>query len=413
MPRWLQSSMKCAPLSADSLNRMPLLAMMPTSYPWILAKHGHQRLAVELLELVHPAAVDDAADDLAYVVRRAGVGGHHVVERLGRLVRLLDLCRRARVSRRALRALLNHRGVGQGRDDAPHDPERVGVVVGEVVDDPGGTGMHVTAAEVLGRDDLAGRGLHQRRPAEEDRALVLHDHGLVAHRGDVGATCGAGAHDAGDLWDAAATEVGLVEEDPAEVLAVGEDVVLHRQERAPGVDEVDAGQVIVARDRLCAQVLLDGHRVVGAALDGGVVGDDHHLAALDTADAGDDAGGGHRVVLTRSAVHAIGSERAQLEERAARVEQAVDPIPHQELATTGVLGSGTLRATLAHECQPLAQVVDEVAHAGCAEGAGSRGHPCRLAIVNLCCRVPPVSCRRRVAPKLRYTCVMDGSMSGS
>jgi hypothetical protein len=38
MPRWLQSSMKCAPLSADSLNRMPLLAMMPTSYPWILAK---------------------------------------------------------------------------------------------------------------------------------------------------------------------------------------------------------------------------------------------------------------------------------------------------------------------------------------------------------------------------------------
>ena len=31
MPRWLQSSMKCAPLSADSLNRIPLLATMPTS----------------------------------------------------------------------------------------------------------------------------------------------------------------------------------------------------------------------------------------------------------------------------------------------------------------------------------------------------------------------------------------------
>ena len=30
MPRWAQSSMKCAPFSADSENRMPLLATMPT-----------------------------------------------------------------------------------------------------------------------------------------------------------------------------------------------------------------------------------------------------------------------------------------------------------------------------------------------------------------------------------------------
>ncbi len=30
MPRWLHSSMKCAPFSADSENRMPLLATMPT-----------------------------------------------------------------------------------------------------------------------------------------------------------------------------------------------------------------------------------------------------------------------------------------------------------------------------------------------------------------------------------------------
>ena len=71
----------------------------------------------------------------------------------------------------------------------------------------------------------------------------------------------------------------LVEEDPPEVLAVGEDVVLQRQERAAGVDQVDARQPVVERDLLRAQVLLDRHRVVGAALDGGVVGDDHALAA--------------------------------------------------------------------------------------------------------------------------------------
>ena len=36
--RWLHSSMKCAPLSADSLNRIPLLATIPTSWPQIRAK---------------------------------------------------------------------------------------------------------------------------------------------------------------------------------------------------------------------------------------------------------------------------------------------------------------------------------------------------------------------------------------
>ena len=117
----------------------------------------------------------------------------------------------------------------------------------------------------------------------------LDDHGLVGHRRHVGAAGGARAHHAGDLRDALRGQVGLVEEDPAEVLAVGEDLVLHRQERAAGVDEVDAGQVVLGGHGLRAQVLLDRDRVVGAALDGRVVGDHHDLAAADPADAGDDA----------------------------------------------------------------------------------------------------------------------------
>jgi hypothetical protein len=35
--------------------------------------------------------------------------------------------------------------------------------------------MDVRAAEILGGDDLAGRGLHQRRAGEEDGALVADD----------------------------------------------------------------------------------------------------------------------------------------------------------------------------------------------------------------------------------------------
>ena len=61
------------------------------------------------------------------------------------------------------------------------------------------------AAELLGRDVLAGGGLHQRRTAEEDRAGAVDDDGLVAHRRDVraagraqpmtSATCGIPAAD--------------------------------------------------------------------------------------------------------------------------------------------------------------------------------------------------------------------------
>ena len=37
MPRWSQSSMKCAPFIADSLNSTPLFATIPTGWPWMRA----------------------------------------------------------------------------------------------------------------------------------------------------------------------------------------------------------------------------------------------------------------------------------------------------------------------------------------------------------------------------------------
>ena len=160
-------------------------------------------------------------------------------------------------------------------------------------------------------DILAGRGLHERRAAEEDRAGAPDDDRLVAHRRDVGAAGRARAHHQGDLRDPGGGHPGLVVEDPAEVVAVREDVGLERQERAAAVDEVHARQPVLERDLLRPEVLLHGHRVVGAALDRGVVGDDHTGRALDPADAGDDPGA-RRVVV----VEAGRGERAELEERA-------------------------------------------------------------------------------------------------
>jgi hypothetical protein len=66
--------------------------------------------------------------------------------------------------------------------------------------------MHVGAAEVFGCHHFAGRRLDQRRAAEKDRALILDDDRLVAHRRHVGAAGGARAHHGGDLRDALAAD---------------------------------------------------------------------------------------------------------------------------------------------------------------------------------------------------------------
>ena len=208
-----------------------------------------------------------------------------------------------------------------------------------MVCDAGLAGVDLRATEVLRRHVLAGRGLHEWRATQEDRARALDDDGLVAHRRDVGATGRAAAHDQRDLGDGRGRHAGLVVEDPPEVVAVREHVGLEGKERAAAVDEIDAGQLVLERDLLRAQVLLDGHRVVGAALDGRVVRDDDAGRALHTADAGDDPGA-RRVVV----VEAGGGQRAQFQERAAWVQESIDPLADRELATFAVTLDGPVIA---------------------------------------------------------------------
>ena len=166
-----------------------------------------------------------------------------------------------------------------------------------VVSDARDARMDTGAAEVLGTDVLARRRLHQRRAAQEDRAGATDDDRLVAHRRHIRAAGSAAAHHQRDLRDSGGRHPCLVVEDAPEVLAVGEDLVLEGQERAAAVDQVDARESVLAGDLLRAQVLLDSHRVVGAALDRGVVRDDGALHATHPPDARDDAGAGRLVVV--------------------------------------------------------------------------------------------------------------------
>ena len=281
---------------------------MPTRKPWMRAKPVTSVVRVALLELVEARAVHEPRDDLAHVVRLAQV----------RVDDAVDL----RADRRAdLRAPPCRRGSCFTRFSVETIVRAwcsaCVVVLGEVIGDAGEPRVHVGAAELLGGDFLAGRGLHQRRAAEEDRAGAFDDDRLVRHRRHVGAAGRARAHHDGDLRNALGRHPRLVEEDAAEVLAIGEDLGLQRQERAARVDQVDAGQPVLQRDFLRAQVLLHRQRIVGAALDGRVVGDDQHLAARRR---------GRRPV-TMPAPGASSSymlprgQRRQLEERRARIEQ--------------------------------------------------------------------------------------------
>ncbi len=186
---------------------------------------------------------------------------------------------------------------------------------------------------------------------------MAHDDALVGHGRYVGASGSAAAEHNADLGDSFRRHAGLVVEDATEVVAVGEDLVLQRQVGAARVDQVDAGQAVGLGDLLGAQMLLDGDGEVGAALDRGVVGDNQALAPGDTADAGDQAGGGSGAV-----VHVPGSQLRQLQKWCAGVEQLFDAFARQQLAAVPVALTGLVAATLAHPVDLVAQIVDEVVH---------------------------------------------------
>src|SRR5213592_3375458 len=106
-------------------------------------------------------------------------------------------------------------------------------------------------------------------------------------------------------------------------------------------------------------MLLHGERVVGAALHGGVVGDQHALAAGDASDAGHDAGARRLVVVA-----AVRRERRELEEGRARVEEARDALAWQEFAARAVAAAGLLWAACGRARPRRAQALHEPLHVG-------------------------------------------------
>ena len=226
-----------------------------------------------------------------------------------------------------------------------------------MVGDAGAARVHVRAAELLRRHLFSGRRLHERWAADEDRARAADDDRLVRHRRDIGAAGRAGAHHDRDLRDPLGGHPRLVEEDPAEVVAVREHLGLEGKERAARVDEVDAWEVVLLRDLLRTQVLLHGQREVRAALHGRIVRDDDAFAPLDDADPGDDP---RRRRL--SVVQLPRGEGVQLEERGAGIDEPVDALARGQLAARAVPLDRCLAAARRDERGAVAQLGDERLH---------------------------------------------------
>ena len=106
-------------------------------------------------------------------------------------------------------------------------------------------------------------------------------------------------------------------------------------------------------------MFLDRYRIVGAAFDRRVVGQEDHLFPVHHADAGHDTGRCYLAI-----VHFPCCQGTQLEERGVGVHQSVDPLPGQQLASAAVQLHRQFAAAGARMSQAFFQVLHQGLHAG-------------------------------------------------
>ncbi|MDT4842131.1 hypothetical protein FQZ97_760200 [compost metagenome] len=282
--------------------------------------------AVVLAEGQELRAVGDARDDLAHVHRPAAVGGHEAHQLLGVVARRREGARR-----------LVARPVDAAEDGA-RDAQRVAVVLGQVVAQARDVGVHDGAAQFFLGGDLAGGGLQQRRPGQEGPRAVAHHHDVVRQARLVGATRGRRAVRHGHHRQARGREPREVAEDVAaahEVLHA----VLH-EVGARAFHQLDEGQLVLQRDLVQPQLLVQPHGLQRAGVDAGVGGADHAAHARHAPDAGDQAAAGHAFRKV-GVVLAQARQRGQRQEGRAGVQQQREAFARQQLAALGeALGRG-------------------------------------------------------------------------
>ncbi len=273
-------------------------------------------MSPQRLEFLQIAVVDQPQQHFAVVGRMPVVGADNAVD----LARVM-----ARRQRRShIPALLGH-GAEVGRD-AAHDGDRMAVVLGQMVGDAADAAVHLAAAQGFNVNLFLGGGIHQFGPGEEHRALIAHNHRLVAQRRQIGAAGGGRPMHGRDLGDALGRHADLVVENGAELAIVGKYMRLLRQVGAARLHHGDAGQPVLPGEHLGPHMLFGSDAVVGAALDRGIVDHQHAGAPAYQPDAGDDA-----AARWHARVQAVAGELPELEEGRAGVEHGGQALARQQL----------------------------------------------------------------------------------
>ena len=203
--------------------------------------------------------------------------------------------------------------------------------------------MHLGAAEFFFGGDFAGRGLQQRRSGEKGAGAAAHHHDVIRQPGLVGAARGGRAMRHRDHRQAGRRQPRQVAKDVAAAHEVLDAVA--QQVGAGAFDQLHVRQLVLERQFLHPQRLVEAVRLQRAGIDAGIVGADHAAHAGNEADAGDHAAAGHAFVGVRHVEH-VARKRRQLDKRRAGIEHQRHPLARQQLSALvePVLGGGRCRA---------------------------------------------------------------------
>ena len=268
-------------------------------------------------ELGEIGIVDDARDHLAHVDRPLVVHRHDA-EQFFRIV-----------ARRLIRGFGRLRPVPfQIGHDVARDAQRIAVVFGEIIAEPGDRGVHLGAAEFFLGRDLAGRGLQQRRPGEEGAGAAAHHHDVIGQPGLVGAARGRRAVRHRDDRQARRRQPRQIAKDVAAADKILDAVA--QQIGAGAFDQLHVRQLVLQRQFLHPQRLVEAVGLQRAGIDAGIIGADHAADAGDEADAGDQPAAGHALVGIRHVEHVAG-QRRQFDEGRAGIEHQRHALARQQL----------------------------------------------------------------------------------
>ena len=203
-------------------------------------------------------------------------------------------------------------------------------------------GVHLGAAEFLLGRDLAGRGLQQRRPGQEGAGAAAHHHDVIGQPGLVGAARGRRTMRHRDDRQSRRRQPRQIAKDVAAADKILDAVA--QQIGAGAFDQLHVRQLVLQRQFLHPQRLVEAVRLQRAGIDAGIIGADHAADAGDEPDAGDQPAAGHALVGIRHVEHVAG-QRRQFDEGRAGIEHQRHALARQQLPALvkAILGRGRSR----------------------------------------------------------------------